>query len=255
MAAIGRARVRLPRRGLRGAFLDAWTFAYGVDPNMAATIGAITGVSTTILLGRRTFEMFAPAWRDRTVEDEPGAPYFNNTEKFVVGTDVPVDEWANSVSLGPYDPEAVRRLKTVRQGVIYVSGSGQLVRALLAEGCTCSCTRSPSARGRSSGGRRRPDPAGPDHPRRLRQRGRASLLPTGGAARWVKAGRTLPGDSASAIIAEWPQMDLRGPATSPRGWSARRAPGVGCPSGHWRASPGFPSRPSPTSSPAVSSRR
>lgn len=120
---------------LDGVFeAPSWTLAYGFDPNIAATIGAITGASTTILLGRRTFEMFAPAWRDRTVEDDPGAPYFNNTEKFVVGTDVPVDEWANSVSLGPYDPEAVRRLKAVRQGVIYVSGSGQLVRALLAEG-------------------------------------------------------------------------------------------------------------------------
>jgi len=68
------------------------------------------------------------------VEDDPGAPYLNDTQKFVVGTDVPVDLWGNSVSLGPYDPQAVRRLKTVRQGVIYVSGSGQLVRALPAEG-------------------------------------------------------------------------------------------------------------------------
>jgi dihydrofolate reductase len=112
----------------------SWTFEYGFDPKMGETIGAITGQSNTILLGRKTFEMFAPAWRDRTVEDDPGAPYFNNTEKFVVGTDVPVGEWANSISLGPYDPDVVRRLKEERDGVIYISGSGQLVRALLAEG-------------------------------------------------------------------------------------------------------------------------
>jgi dihydrofolate reductase len=111
-----------------------WTFDYGFDPKMGETLGAITEHSSTILLGRKTFEMFAPAWRDRTVEDDPGAPYFNETEKFVVGANVPVDEWNNSTSLGPYDPDAIRRLKEERDGVIYISGSGQLVRGLLADG-------------------------------------------------------------------------------------------------------------------------
>ena len=112
----------------------SWTFDYGFDPKMAETLGAITDASDTILLGRRTFEMFAPAWRGRTAEEDPGAPFFNDTEKFVVGSDVPTGEWANSTSLGPYDPDAIRRLKEERDGVIYVSGSGQLVRGLLAEG-------------------------------------------------------------------------------------------------------------------------
>jgi dihydrofolate reductase len=111
-----------------------WTFDYGFDPQMGETLGAITGRAETILLGRTTFEMFAPAWRDRTAADDPGAPFFNETEKVVVGTDVPVDEWPNSTSLGPYDPDAIRSLKRERAGVIYVSGSGRLVRALLAEG-------------------------------------------------------------------------------------------------------------------------
>jgi dihydrofolate reductase len=112
----------------------SWTFEYGFDPKMAETLAAITGQSRTILLGRKTFEMFAPAWRDRTVEDDPGAPFFNETEKFVVGSNVPLEEWSNSISLGPYDPDAIRRLKAERDGVIYISGSGQLVRGLLKEG-------------------------------------------------------------------------------------------------------------------------
>ncbi len=111
-----------------------WTFEFGFDPKMGETLGAITGQSDTILLGRTTFEMFAPAWRDRTVEDDPGAPFFNETEKYVVGSDVPVAEWGNSISLGPYDPDTIRRLKEERDGVIYISGSGRLVRGLLAEG-------------------------------------------------------------------------------------------------------------------------
>ena len=80
------------------------------------------------------FEMFAPAWRDRTVEDDPGAPFFNETEKFVVGAQPLGEVWANTVAVGAYDPAVIRRLKSERDGVIYISGSGQLVRALLSEG-------------------------------------------------------------------------------------------------------------------------
>src|ERR1700712_2142816 len=120
---------------LDGVFGDpTWTFDYGFDPKMGESLGEITGQSSTILLGRRTCEMFAPAWRDRTVEDDPGAPFFNETEKFVVGAQPLGEEWANTTALGPYDPAAIRRLKQERDGVIYMSGSGQLVRALLSEG-------------------------------------------------------------------------------------------------------------------------
>jgi len=120
---------------LDGVFGEpTWTFEYGFDPKMGETLAAITGQSSTILLGRKTYEMFAPSWRDRTVEQDPGAPFFNETEKFVVGGQPLGEEWANTTALGAYDPALIRRLKQERDGVIYISGSGQLVRALLAEG-------------------------------------------------------------------------------------------------------------------------
>jgi len=112
----------------------SWTFEFGFDPKMGETLGAITEQSATILLGRRTHEMVATAWRDRTVEDDPGAPFFNDTEKLVVGAQPPSEEWANSTPIGAYDPDTIRRLKDERDGVIYISGSGRLIRALLAEG-------------------------------------------------------------------------------------------------------------------------
>ncbi|MBA3783822.1 MAG: dihydrofolate reductase family protein [Nocardioides sp.] len=112
----------------------SWTAPYGFDPKMGETIAASTGQSSTILLGRRTFEMFAPAWRDRTAEEDPGAPFFNESEKFVVGSQPLGEEWANSTPLGAYDPDVIRKLKADREGVIYISGSGRLVRALLADG-------------------------------------------------------------------------------------------------------------------------
>jgi dihydrofolate reductase len=117
-----------------GVFEDpAWTFEYGFDPKMGETLGAITSASKAILLGRTTFEMFAPAWSSRTVEDDPGAPFFNETHKYVVGSREPDVEWAPSTRLGPFNPDVIRKLKDETDGLIYVSGSGALVRALLKE--------------------------------------------------------------------------------------------------------------------------
>src|SRR3954469_17314337 len=63
-----------------------WTFEYGFDPKMGEAIEAATRRSEGILLGRGTFEMFEPAWSNRTVEDDPGAPFFNDTMKYVVSS-------------------------------------------------------------------------------------------------------------------------------------------------------------------------
>jgi dihydrofolate reductase len=111
-----------------------WTFAYGFDPKMGEAIGAVCERSTGILLGRTTYEMFEPAWSTRTVEDDPGAPFFNDTTKYVVSGTLTEATWRNSEIVGPYDPDALRKLKEESEGDLYVSGSGQLVRGMLADG-------------------------------------------------------------------------------------------------------------------------
>ncbi len=112
----------------------SWTMEFGFDPAMGEALAAITAASDAILLGRTTHEMFAPAWRERTAEDDPGAPFFNDTEKFVVGGREPREEWANTTRLGAYDAAQLRELKESRQGDIYISGSGRLVRGLIEDG-------------------------------------------------------------------------------------------------------------------------
>jgi dihydrofolate reductase len=94
----------------------------------------MTARSGGILLGRTTYEMFEPAWSTRTVEDDPGAPFFNDTTKYVVSATLTEASWRNSKIVGPYDPDAIRSLKDEVDGDIYVSGSGMLVRAMLADG-------------------------------------------------------------------------------------------------------------------------
>src|SRR6266700_6355942 len=111
-----------------------WTFDYGLHPKMGEAIGAVTERSRGILLGRTTYEEFEPAWSTRTAEDDPGAPFFNDTTKYVVSGTLTTATWRNSKIIGPYDPDAIRSLKDEVDGDLYVSGSGTLVRAMLADG-------------------------------------------------------------------------------------------------------------------------
>jgi dihydrofolate reductase len=111
-----------------------WTAEFGFDPKMGEVIGAVTAKAGGILLGRTTFEMFEPGWSNRTAEDDPGAPFFNDTTKYVVSGTLTDPTWRNSEVIGDYDADRIRRLKDGVDGDLYVSGSGTLVRAMLADG-------------------------------------------------------------------------------------------------------------------------
>jgi dihydrofolate reductase len=111
-----------------------WTFDYPFDPKMGAAIGGVMGGSKAILLGRRTYEEFMPAWSGRTADDDPGAPFFNESRKYVISSTLESADWNNSTIVGPYRAETIRTLKQRLAGDLYVSGSATLVRALLADG-------------------------------------------------------------------------------------------------------------------------
>jgi dihydrofolate reductase len=112
----------------------SWTMEYGFDPRMGEAIAAAMLGSDGILLGRATYEMFEPAWSVRTAAEDPGAPFMNDTQKYVVSSTLTSLTWRNSALLGPYDAGVLRALKDRMGGGIYVSGSGTLVRALLSDG-------------------------------------------------------------------------------------------------------------------------
>ena len=118
-----------------GVYEDpSWTFDFGFDPAMGEDLAQVTGSCKAILLGRQTYEMFYPAWSTRTAEEDPGAPFFNHSPKYVVSGTLQQADWNNSTILGRYDAGAIRELKEQTDGDIYVSGSGTLVRALIADG-------------------------------------------------------------------------------------------------------------------------
>jgi dihydrofolate reductase len=111
-----------------------WTMEYEWTPRMFDRLAVLSDSCDRILLGRNTFEMFEPAWSTRTVEDDPGAPFFNDTMKHVVSATLEETTWRNSQVLGPYDPDTIRKLKDEGDGGVYISGSITLVRAMLADG-------------------------------------------------------------------------------------------------------------------------
>ena len=113
----------------------AWTAEFGFPDAMGEALAGITGSCSAILLGRTTYAMFAPAWSSRSVEDDPGVAFFNDSPKHVVSaTMTSAEEWQHSSVLGGYDPERIQALKDRTDGALYVSGSGTLVRAMLADG-------------------------------------------------------------------------------------------------------------------------
>jgi len=122
-----------------------WTFDYGFDPRMGETLAALTGRSRGILLGRTTYEMFEPAWSTRTVEEDPGAPFFNDTTKYVVSGSLTDATWRNSEIVGAYDPDTIRRLKDDVDGdstsAAASRSSRPCSRTASSTGCTFSCIR------------------------------------------------------------------------------------------------------------------
>jgi dihydrofolate reductase len=54
--------------------------------------------------------------------------------QYVVSGTLTTPTWRNSKVVGPYDPDVIRSLKEEVAGDLYTSGSGTLVRAMLADG-------------------------------------------------------------------------------------------------------------------------
>ena len=83
-----------------------------------------------LLLGRRTYEVFAASWPQRS-SDVANADWMNNTPKFVASTTLTSLDWQNSTLIEGDVSEAISRLKQEEGKNILVNGSATLVRSLL----------------------------------------------------------------------------------------------------------------------------
>ena len=110
---------------------DQWQFDL-FDADMMAAMQAHITAEDTILLGRVTYQEWAPYWPTST--DEPYASHINSTPKFVVSTTldkVGWGEWENITLIQDHLAEEITRLKALPGKNIGVSGSPTLVRSLL----------------------------------------------------------------------------------------------------------------------------
>ena len=120
-----------PEEDPTGGFrFGGWTFPYW-DEVMGAAMGESFSRPFDLLLGRKTWEIFAAHWP--YTGEEPAA-LFNNVTKYVATSSTEKLAWANSVRLEGDVPQAVARLKQSEGPDLLTQGSSVLVRSLLAAG-------------------------------------------------------------------------------------------------------------------------
>ncbi|MFC8921625.1 dihydrofolate reductase family protein [Cellulosimicrobium sp. NPDC057127] len=114
-------------------------FAYGgwqaplLDDVAGAQVAAAYESTDALLLGRRTYDIFAAYWpHQEGGADDDIATLFNRVPKYVASRGTPDLSWAGSTQLGPDLAAAVREVRD-RHEHVKVVGSLDLVQTLLRE--------------------------------------------------------------------------------------------------------------------------
>jgi len=83
-----------------------------------------------LLLGRKTYEIFAAYW-PRVTGDDPTAAKLNSVSKYVASRTLDSVDWNNSTLIKGDVAEEVAGLKRDTEGEIHVPGSGELIQTLM----------------------------------------------------------------------------------------------------------------------------
>lgn len=122
-----------PEEDPTGGFqLGGWSFNFW-DDNMGEAMGGLFGRPFELLLGRRTYDIFAAHWPYYPAEDPIAGP-FNATVKHVVTHSHAPLEWANSRRVGDDLAGELQRLKSEHGPDLIVQGSSTLYPQLLRHG-------------------------------------------------------------------------------------------------------------------------
>ena len=114
-----------PTEDTSGGFTHGgWTVPY-FDESVGETMGEQMGQPFDLLLGRKTFEIFASYWPQQS--ENP----FEGTTKYVVSNTLTEHSWEKSVFLAGDVVEKIRALKQEEGPDLQVHGSGNLIQTLL----------------------------------------------------------------------------------------------------------------------------
>jgi dihydrofolate reductase len=112
-----------------GFAYGGWSVNYW-DEAMMADIGKSMADPFDLLLGRKTYEIFAAHW-PYVEGDDPVAAKFNAVTKYVVTSSTEPLSWKNSVAIHDVAAE-IARLKQSDGADLLIQGSSQLLQTLLA---------------------------------------------------------------------------------------------------------------------------
>lgn len=112
-----------------GAFNSGgWSVNYW-DDMMAQAMGENFAKRPELLLGRKTYDIFAAYWPN--ARDEPGADNLNNAKKYVVSRTLEEVAWENSSLIKGEVVEKITGLKAMDAPELQVHGSSNLIQTLL----------------------------------------------------------------------------------------------------------------------------
>jgi dihydrofolate reductase len=106
-----------------------WSFTYW-DDMMGELIVEWTSKAGALLLGRKTYEIFAGHW-PHVGDDDPVAAKLNSVPKYVASRTLDGVTWQNASLIEGDVAEAVARLKDEPGDEIQVTGSGDLIQTLI----------------------------------------------------------------------------------------------------------------------------
>lgn len=112
-----------------GFAFGGWTFPH-FDQELGAAMGEIFGRPFDLLLGRKTYDIFAAHWPFVTDPNNPIAGLFNRVTKYVASRARPTFAWQNSQWLGADTVAALRKLKGEDGPDLLVQGSSELLQML-----------------------------------------------------------------------------------------------------------------------------
>ena len=104
-----------------------WTVPY-VDDFLGQVMSEQMGRPFDLLLGRRTYEIFASYWPHQT---NPVASAFNKATKYVASTTATKYDWEKTVILKDNVGEQIKKLKEEDGPELQVHGSGNFIQTLL----------------------------------------------------------------------------------------------------------------------------
>jgi dihydrofolate reductase len=101
------------------------------DERLIGFLGEVIARQDTVLLGRRTFEKWAPYWPTSTMQ--PFSDFINGTPKIVFSSTAPTSHWAETMHVAEPPAPFVAGLKQRGGADIGIHGSLSVARTLLAE--------------------------------------------------------------------------------------------------------------------------